>query len=86
MADIGMGGYTACIRGYYRLLAHPTSFPGQWHPNNPIRWDEAVRIRGLGPSFLSSPSWVNRAEEALDASPHPNGLDELGEVGWGKNR
>ena len=32
MADIGMGGYTAHIRGYYRLLAHPTSLPGQCHP------------------------------------------------------
>ena len=42
--------------------------------NGPIRWGEAMRIRGLGPSLLSSPSWVNRAKEALDASPHPNGL------------
>ena len=51
--------------------------------NGPIRWGEAMRIRGLGPSFLSSPSWVNRAEEALDASPHPNGLDDLGAIGLG---
>ena len=51
--------------------------------NGPIRWGEAMRIRGLGPSLLSSPSWVNRAEEALDASPHPNGLDDLGAIGLG---
>ena len=51
--------------------------------NAPIRWGEAMRIRGLGPSFLSSPSWVNRAGEALDASPHPNGLDYLGAIGLG---
>ena len=51
--------------------------------NGPIRWGEAMRIRGLGPSLLSSPSWVNRAKEALDASPHPNGLNELGAIGLG---
>ena len=51
--------------------------------NGPIRWGEAMRIRGLGPSLLSSPSWVNWAEEALDASPHPNGLDDLGAIGLG---
>ena len=50
----------------------PTRLAGA--SNGPIRWGEAMRIRGLGPSFLSSPSWVNRTEEALDASPHPNGL------------
>ena len=34
---------TAHIRGYYRLLAHPTSFLGQWHPIGLIRWGEAMR-------------------------------------------
>ena len=44
MAHIGLGGYTAHIRGYYRLLAHPTSFLGQWHPIGLIRWGEAMRL------------------------------------------
>ena len=73
MADIGMGGYTACIRGYYRLLAHPTSFPGQWHPYHPIRWDEAMRLRPPQPDSPSSGSSANWALNPLYALPHPNG-------------
>ena len=73
MADIGMGGYTAHIRGYYRLLAHPTSFPGQWHPNHPIRWDEAMRLRPPQPDSPSSGSSANWALNPLYALPHPNG-------------
>ena len=52
--------------------------------NGPIRWGEAVRITGLWPTFWSSPNRVNRAEEALDASPHPNGLGQLGAIGLGR--
>ena len=71
MADIGMGGYTACIRGYYRLLAHPTSFPGQWHPNHPVRWDEAMRLRPPQPDSPGSGSSRNWASGEPTPSQGP---------------
>ena len=66
-------------------LSSPTSPPRLVGTSNgPIRWGEAVRITGLWPTFWSSPNRVNRAEEALDASPHPNGLGQLGAIGLGR--
>ena len=84
MADIGMGGYTACIRGYYRLLAHPTSFPGQWHPNHPIRGHWLTHLRRICdiPSrrllsavlYGETPLGADRAEEVrLTAKRKPRG-------------
>ena len=67
------GWVYSLLRGYYRLLAHPTSFPGQWHPNHPIRWDEAMRLRPPQPDSPSSGSSANWALNPLYALPHPNG-------------
>ena len=73
MAHIGLGGYTAHIRGYYRLLAHPTSFLGQWHPIGLIRWGEAMRLRPPQPDSPGSGSSRNWAISPLYALPHPSG-------------
>ena len=73
MAHIGLGGYTAHIRGYYRLLAHPTSFLGHWHPIDSIRWGEAMRLRPPQPdSPPGSGSSRNWAINPLYALPHPS--------------
>ena len=88
MADMGLGGYTAHIRGYYRLLAHPTSFLGQWHPIGLIRWGEAMRLRPPQPDSPGSGSSRNWAISIspLYALPHPSGSAHLmslpAEVGW----
>ena len=54
-----------------------------WESNKTIFWGEAVRLTDLPAGSWSGLGHLNRCHEAVDASPHPNGLDEMGAIGLG---
>ena len=45
-----------------------------WESNKKIFWGEAVRLTDLPAGSWSGSGHLNRGHEAVDASPHPNGL------------
>ena len=56
------------------ILLPDTPWELTWELNKPIFVGEAVRLTDLPAGSWSGSGHLNRGHEAVDASPHPNGL------------